>query len=228
MSGLDQSITAKSRWPLAIIVIAIVIFAIDLVFTFTFEVKHADVGVAATTWLLALVTLALVVVVWIQVGDTRKSTKETIEASDQQRRKWATLQACDRYDMDPELVKAVRCLRKYHWYRGPCLLPPGVVAQPYHWSRPPVRPELERPSLGDELTADQQYTLAAGLLLNYFDSIAIGINQKFYEKEICKEHIGRIFVDWMDLLREFDPKTFDRQMAKNFDRLPPLLKHWRR
>lgn len=226
MSGPRMAATSKR--PLVIFAIAVVIFAIDLAFTFTFEVKHADVGVAATTWLLALVTLALVIVVWIQVGDTRKSTKETIEASDQQRRKWATLQACDRYDMDPELVKAVRYLRRYHWYTGPALLPPGVVARPYRWSRPPVRSELDRPSLGNELTSDQQYTLAAGLLLNYFDSIAIGINQNFYEKEICKEHIGPIFVDWMGRLRESDPRTFDRQMAKNFDRLPPLLDDWRR
>ena len=58
------------------------------------------------------------------------------------------------------------------------------------------------------------------------NSIAIGLKQEFYVKEICEEHIGAIFVSWMKDLRAVEPDNFDRQMAANFERLPKLFEEW--
>lgn len=210
------------------VIVAIALFAIAARWTQRLPEKEYEFGIAVATWALTAATLLLVYVVFTQVSEARESARQSLAESDWQRRKWATLQACDRYDMDTELARAVRYLRRYHRYRGTHLLPAGVVAAEQHYARPTVRPEQIPKTLGDPLTSDQRYTQAAGLLLNYFDSIAIGIQQEFYVKEICQEHIGAIFVTWMESFRSVNEERFDKLMKKSFERLPVLYAEWKR
>ncbi len=164
--------------------------------------------------------------VFNQVRAASKSTQHSLEHSDDQERLWATLQVCDRYDIDPEISAAVRYLRRYHWHSGPALLTPGVVNSPSLYRRAEVRGEFFPAAVGAQLNADQRYTLAVGKILNYFDSIAIGLEQRFYDNHVCREHIGGIFISWMRMLRAVDPKRFDNQMTLNFQRLPKLYREW--
>ena len=123
---------------------------------------------------------------------------------------------------------AARIDFRRHRYAGRQLHSLGVVALRQSYAPPSVRQERLPIALGDPLTSDQRYTASAGSLLNYFDSIAIGIQQEFYVKEICQEHIGAIFVAWMENLRSVDQKVFDGLMKQNFERLPVLYAEWKR
>lgn len=224
LGKLEESGVAERQTLYAALGAAAIVFVLGWI-----GLRLIDPGFAAVlvNWAYTVLTGLLVFVVFTQVGQARRSAKESLDHSDEQRRKWATLQACDRYDTDPELTAAVRCLRKYHPYSGPNrLLPPGVQAAAPANAAATVNRAESAPTHEADLTPDQSYTLAAGLLLNYFDSIAIGIRQNFYIKEICKEHIGPIFVSWMKRLRAVDSDVFDRQMAESFERLPSLLQEW--
>lgn len=186
----------------------------------------ASLAGAIVNWAYTVLTGLLIFVVFNQVRAASKSTQHSLEHSDDQERLWATLQVCDRYDIDSEISTAVRYLRRYHWYSGPALLPPGVVNSPSLYRRPQVRGELFPAAVGAQLNADQRYTLAVGKILNYFDSIAIGLEQRFYDNHVCREHIGGIFISWMHMLRAVDPERFDNQMTSNFQRLPKLYRKW--
>ena len=136
------------------LVTAAVVFLVGISVLWLIEKGAAGFGAIVVNWLYTVLTGLLVFVVFTQVGQARRSARESLEHSVEQRRKWATLQACDRYDTDPVLVEAVRYLRKYHPFSGSHrLLPPGVAAV----TDPPVavpRAELPQASGGD-LTADQ-------------------------------------------------------------------------
>ena len=186
--------------------------------------KQGVVATTIVTWGLVVVTSLLVFIVYVQVNAARESTRESLAHSDRQRQLWATLQVCDRYDIDSEIAESVRHLRKYHWYRGPCLSPPGVGGPKVNSAV--RRAELLPTDVGEHLTVDQKYTMAAGKLLNYFDSIAIGLQQNFYVEEVAQEHVGSIFVSWMIDLRSSNPKHFDNLMQKSFGRLPKLFRDW--
>jgi hypothetical protein len=206
----------------------LIAFGVFLIFAVLLTQPRGENAIAASTivnWCYTVITAVLVFVVFTQVRAASKASRDSIDHDREQRRLWATLQARDRYDIDPELTKAIQRLRKYHWYMGPCLLPPGVtgITSPIATS---IRVEKRPSSFGAELTSDQEYTLAVGKLLNYFDSIAIGMIQGFYVEEVCRDHIGGIFMSWIDDLRAVDPNCFDKQMAKNFDRLPVLYNYW--
>lgn len=187
---------------------------------------YATVSGVIVNWFYTVLTGLLIFVVFNQVRAASQSTQHSLEHNADQQRLWATLQVCDRYDIDPEISDSVRYLRKYHWHQGSALLPPGVQPAPPNIRRPAIRTELPLHPVGSFLTSDQRYTLAAGKLLNYFDSIAIGLEQNFYKEHVCREHIGGIFCSWMHTLRRHDPERFDAQMAENFERLPKLYRRW--
>ncbi len=76
------------------------------------------------------------------------------------------------------------------------------------------------------LDVDTQYTISAGLLLNYFDSIAIGIKQGFYDEAICREHIGPIFKAWTGHFQTSNPETYEAVMSNNYAAANLLLNAW--
>ena len=167
-------------------------------------------------------TGALVLIGFTQLRVSQEATKAALEDGAIQRRKWATLQACDRYDMDPEITAAVRFLRRFHPFSSVRLAPPSGIGADFN--------QLPTPSVQDPawagLTNDQRYTMSAGLLLNYFDSIAIGINQQFYDEDICRDHIGNIVRNWIQMLRSTAPDTFDEIMRVHYPTLNAMSERW--
>jgi hypothetical protein len=108
---------------------------------------------------------------------------------DANQKKWGTLQACDRYDTDPLIQRAVAAL--------------------------------------DRGGNNDRARLYATRLLNYFDAIAIGLEQGFYDDKIAYAHIGRI------VFRRFDQLTgagwISKQDAQtDFEALSKLMNRWKR
>lgn len=92
-----------------------------------------------------------------------------------ERRAWATLQACERYETDPEIRRAVERL---------------VVPRSAN-----PKGESEDPQYAEKLER-----IAAVQLLNYFEGLAIGEKQDFYDRKILQEHLGKIIEDWIEAL----------------------------
>lgn len=138
-----------------------------------------------------------------------------------EKRKWATLQACDRYDTDPEIANAVWYLRRYHPFRdSERMLPPQVSADM------PMLPEANTGNTS-VLSASMRYTVSVGLILNYFDSLAIGLRQDFYDEKICRDHIGGIILKWVETFEKHDEVRFYAVMQKYYVRLLDLVNQWR-
>ena len=125
------------------------------------------------TALLTFVTGVLAWVAWVQIS-----------AGQEQRRKWATLNACDRWDTDGYIRSANSALKKSF----------GAVA----------------PNRLDVRDADYLITI-----FNYFDSIAIGAEQGFYEKAIIVPHLGNIMQQAM-LRRQQWPLEFENTFENDF------------
>jgi len=148
----------------------------------------AEWATAIGTWLLVAATTALVYVAWRELLEINKNQKE---ANDNHRR-WATLNACDRYDTDRLIQQAVRALKA---------APRGLD--------------------------DQMKRLYATRLLNYFDSIAIGLEQNFYVEAIARPHIGRIiFRRFAELTNAENPWISHEEAQRDFKTLIRLMKTW--
>lgn len=112
----------------------------------------ADSVTAIAAVATAVFTFFIVLTAWIQLSSSVSN-----------QRKWATLQACDRYDSDPEISKAARIFYRLANKRDD-----------YWWYLPQTLGELEV----DGIT-----------LLNYFDSIAIGVLGELYVGRIVYDHL---------------------------------------
>ena len=210
----------KWRWKLAAVwLIAAFICAAYWLWTD----KFGDTQKASTlvNLLYTALTGLLVLVAIAQIDNSQAATRSVLEGGAEQRRKWATLQACDRYDMDREITSAVRFLRRYHAFDEPRLKAPTSLIANSGTSG-------KSGSDWDGISDDQRYTMSAGLLLNYFDSIAIGIAQKFYDDSICREHIGPIVAYWMAMIRAANAETFDEVMEKNYRHTAEMHDRWTR
>jgi hypothetical protein len=108
------------------------------------------VGLLSRLALKLLVTLVLVIVGGWQISAAR-----------QQNRRWHTLDACNRYHIDPTLKESAIALRAAHTA--------GTFAG-------------QEPSFRVHVVA----------LLNYLDSIAIGIYQGMYVEGLARDHIQAI------------------------------------
>jgi hypothetical protein len=142
----------------------------------------SDVAGIAT----ACATLGLFAVAWVQLH----------KISDNQRR-WATLQACDRYDTDPTLVAQRKLLRE--------------------------RLRNSRFATASEVR------FALNTLLNYFDAIAIGIDQKLYFSKIAEKHLGPVVRGWLDDLADTNDavvKLEIQSIKSDYSSLCELYKEW--
>lgn len=98
--------------------------------------------------------------------------KETQQKTEENDRKWRTLQVCDRYDIDPVLREVRKKLNEYLLRRE------------------------KKQKISD--TDAKEYEDCLFNLFNYFDSIAIGISQELYLDKIVKAHLDRIVWQWFE------------------------------
>jgi len=102
----------------------------------------------------------------------------------QGQKKWATLQVCDKYDTDPVLREIVSGLKKHE----------SSISNTNQISA----------------SANNKYDPREDsiVLLNYFDAIAIGIEQEFYVKKIVGDHLYSIIDEWIKTLKSWDELKF--------------------
>lgn len=138
---------------------------------------------ATFTALTAASTGALAFVAWQQLREIKRA-----------QRNWATLQACDRYDLDPIISATVKELKRYEF------------------ADDATRIDL-RQSTKDNATR----------LLNFLDAIAIGIEQGFYNREIVRDHLFRIMQDWVDLFKVWPIDYSADEIRRHFPALCKYL-----
>jgi hypothetical protein len=213
----------RLRLPVTVTLLVIVM-AVIIYFLCVTDFGGSQRAGTLVNLLYTALTGILVLVAIAQVRNAQSATKTSLDDGVEQRRKWATLQVCDRYDMDAEITSAVRFLRRYHPFGESRLKVPQIRSAGTEGGDV-VRAVTTDPAwLG--LSDDHRYTMSAGLLLNYFDSIAIGIDQKFYDENICTAHIGGILKSWMAMLRNANPETFEEVMNAHYPHTKALHARW--
>jgi hypothetical protein len=140
---------------------------------------NADVVIALSSCVTALVTCALAAAAFIQLpliaGQLRalskqiELTREADRAAERRLRERDTMSICQRYDFDPIIDAATQRI----W----------VASEGGTDYR---RPEVERRDLA--------------CLLNYFDGVCIGIDQGLYIEEIVKDHLSEMFKHAVEFL----------------------------
>jgi len=116
--------------------------------------SHAD-------WLTAGATVVLVILTTVLAG----VGVWQIWAVKYNQQTWTSLQACDRYDLEPPIVEARDNLRS--------------AAQDVEESGSAIFSKCQ----------ERKIAQSARRLLNFFDAIAIGIKQKLYRDGLVKEHL---------------------------------------
>jgi hypothetical protein len=153
----------------------------------------ADAVTAIAAVLTALFTLLIALIAWRQLS-----------SSDFNQRKWATLQACDRYDSDPEISKAARVFYRLVNKRDD-----------YWWYLPQTLGEIEV----DGVT-----------LLNYFDSIAIGVLGELYVGRIVHDHLFGIMKSRIEFICSGEAPQLESLRAcldDDFTTVMYLYKWWK-
>ena len=158
-------------------------------------------SVAELTDISTLATIAIALIAYFQLS----AWVATQKAQNLQHRQWATLQTCDRYDSDPIIREALALIRAHK--NGYSL---------------------------DEQTQESvkySYDLDAAVvsLMNYFDSIAIGLKQNLYVEEIVREHLEGIIRTHIKDIKEFsDPEVIKRveKFHEEFSRTLALIEKW--
>jgi len=178
----------EDRPLLGAVLVALAVVAIEIpLTTFAMDANWLD---AWSNFGMLLATLLVVAFTGRQLLDISRTQREV--KNDQ--RKWATLQACDRYDSDRFIQEAVKEL-----------------------------------NLAGSKMDEKLRNIYITRLLNYFSSIAIGLDQDFYDDAIARRHLGYIVVGWFDTivtkygypLKETRENFVD--LAKLVDRWAPLL-----
>lgn len=178
-----------------------------------------DATTSATTagtivnWIYTIVTAGLLCVAILQI---RYGSRD--------RRKWETLQACNRYDHESELVAAKNFLRRYHPFDDESRMRPPPDTPARVTPEPVVKHDATHTAALDD---DMRYTVCAGMLLNYFDTIAIGLQQDFYDEAVCEEHLKAIFLGWIAEFEEADRDRFHTIMHTYFTASVALVAKWR-
>lgn len=139
----------------------------------------------------ALGTMILAGIAFSQLRDIYLTQKKTEEND----RKWRTLQVCDRYDNDLIIHRIKDDLRHYLKLRD------------------------TGHSFSNEAKVTYRYSVRG--LFNYFDSVAIGLQQELYMDEIVKPHLRGIISDWI-VAFENDP-LFERE---HFGAILGLIDKW--
>lgn len=136
------------------------------------------------SWITAIGTAVIAGgTVWLAGTATRQ-----IGAMRQNQKLWATINACEKYDMDPILYEAKKDLWDFVY---------------------------EKTSKGPE---DDRHVCA---ILNYFGSLAIGIEKGAYDREIIKGHFENILPRFWGRLSQL---SFVDE--KDFMEVSELIKSW--
>ena len=216
-----------TNFAAGLLILAVWLFLNGLVLLLNVSNDGATKAGAIATWVTSFITFAITSLaaafVLLQVAAAKESTQDSLRNDRRQRRLWATLQVCDRYDADPQLARAVQFLRLYHPYTEDRIRPPGASK-----AFPIEAPPGDAVDVQSRLHNEQYYTACVELLLNYFDSIAIGIQQGFYVARVCREHLGEIMLGWLDEFEANDKKVFAQVMENYFPSTLRLRRHWKR
>lgn len=137
------------------------------------DTAYYTLPLAIFTFLLVLATAAIAYLAQRQLSIGQK-----------QQRKWATLAACDRWDIDNALRDANKKLKSAIR---------DIQTNPL--------PEI--------------YAIEYVTIFNYFDSIAIGIKQEFYEQDIVLPHLGNIMSQAFKN-RKWWPKSFEDEFERDY------------
>jgi hypothetical protein len=153
----------------------------------------ADSIAAIAAVVTTILTFLIVLTAWYQLS-----------SADLNQRKWATLQACDRYDSDPEISKAARI-----FYR---------LANPrddYWWYLPEAIGELE---------------VEGVTLLNYFDSISIGVLGELYIGRMVYDHLYNIMQNRIEFVLSGSVPQLERLrlcLSDDFTTMMYLHRWWK-
>lgn len=178
----------EDRPLLGAVLVALVVVAVEIpLATYAMDANWLS---AWSNFGILLATLLVVAFTGQQLVGISRTQREA--KNDQ--RKWATLQACDRYDSDQFIQEAIKEL-----------------------------------NLADSKMDEKLHDIYVTRLLNYFSSIAIGLDQDFYDDAIARRHLGYIVVGWFNSIvtRHRYPPEETRQnfpdLAKLVDRWAPLI-----
>jgi len=127
-----------------------------------------------------------------------------ITVSQKESKKWKTLEACSQYESEPIISSAVR-LRRF--YENPVAQTAGS-GQPPDGGHEPFR-------LVDD----------AKLVLNFFDGIAIGVQQNLYIESLARDHMANIVR--VHVMEVFERKKFPID-ASDYTRLIDMDYKWQR
>jgi hypothetical protein len=159
---------------------------------------HASEWVTAGgTVALAIVTLSLVVVGAWQISDVRRN-----------QRTWTSLQACDRYDLEPMIVSARDTVRNAE------------------------RDIADNPEIQFDKSRQREIAGAARRVLNFFDAIAIGIRQELYLGELVKAHLENIIKGNLEDIIKCGKKIPEikadlNEFTVSYEDLDRMLKEWK-
>lgn len=158
-------------------------------------------SVAELTDINTLATIAIALIAYFQLS----AWVATQKAQNLQHRQWATLQTCDRYDSDPIIREALSLIR----------------AHKYNYL------------LNGQIKTSKKYSYdldgAVVSLMNYFDSIAIGLRQNLYVEEIVREHLEGIIRAQIEDIKGFSDTEVEKRVGrfdKDFSRTLALLEKW--
>jgi hypothetical protein len=151
----------------------------------------ADAALAAVTALLALFTGLLAWIAWKQLGDIKA-----------QQRGWESLKACERYDSDPEITRALRRLRRARKCGD---IPNDPAAVSFDFAT--VLNYLE--------------ALATGIEQGFYDEKIV----RDHMQPIADFHIGEVFAPLM--LEKLDAENPDApSYRESYARLLAMHKRW--
>lgn len=88
---------------------------------------------------------------------------------------------------------------------------------------------LRRVLKNDRGVGDTDVRFALNTLLNYFDAIAIGIDQKLYLDEIANMHLGQIIKNWFDRLAQTRNMTIKNELTtikSDYKKLCQMYENW--
>lgn len=138
-----------------------------------------------------MTAMMTVIIAVVGLRQLKKITEQTKAANDQ-KKKWASIAACERYDSDPILDEATKVI----------------------WNK--------RQSPTDYSNV-KEYEREVIILLNYLDSLAIGVEQKLYFETIIRDHMEPIINHAVEKFLLVDPCIFNK---KDLQALVDLYNRW--
>lgn len=143
-------------------------------------------SVEAATWVIAIFTGLLFWAALYQLSQLREG-----------QRAWATLDACNKYDLDPVLSNRIEWLKRW------------------------ITDNKADPAI----KANDEFERRVTVLLNFLEGIAIGYERNDYNRDIVKTYLGSVIALWVhDLFLHQDRALFRERgdFTKSYTRLMSL------